>query len=102
MDKRHAYDFDTHIHLLVRGPGIVAGSTFDLPATQVDLAPTFLSIAGVAKPAHMDGHSLLPLLVNSSAALPPAHRAARDHLDELAPAGAAAHAAGWRTSLLIE
>ena len=62
MDKRHVYDWDTRIHLLARGPGIAAGSTFAQPATQVDLAPTFLDMAGLGKPARMDGHSLLPLL----------------------------------------
>ena len=62
MDKRHVYDWDTRIHLLAVGPGISKGSTFSLPATQVDLAPTFLGIAGLAKPATMDGKSLLPLL----------------------------------------
>jgi hypothetical protein len=35
MDKRHVYDWDTRIHLLSRGPGIAAGSTFAVPATQV-------------------------------------------------------------------
>jgi N-acetylglucosamine-6-sulfatase len=63
MDKRQPYDFDTRIHLLVRGPGIKPGSTWNQPATQVDLAPTFLGLAGVSKPPQMDGHSLVPLLM---------------------------------------
>eukprot|EP00966_Prymnesium_polylepis_P295450 6822588-Prymnesium_polylepis.1 len=63
MDKRHVYDWDTRVHLLARGPGIPAGSTMAFPATMVDLAPTFLSIAGLPKPPTMDGRSLLPLFV---------------------------------------
>jgi hypothetical protein len=63
MDKRHVYDWDTHIHLLARGPGILPGSRFPYPATQVDLAPTFLGLAGLSVPQYMDGKSLVPLLV---------------------------------------
>ena len=35
MDKRNVYDWNTHIHLLARGPGIKGGSTWKQPATQV-------------------------------------------------------------------
>lgn len=30
----------------------------------IDLAPTFLAIGGVAPPPHMDGRSFLPLILN--------------------------------------
>lgn len=30
----------------------------------MDLAPTFLDMGGVPTPTHMDGHSILPLLLN--------------------------------------
>ena len=60
------YDFDTRVHLLAMGPGIPAGSTWSLPATQVDLAPTFLGLAGLDKPARFDGKSLVPILVSDS------------------------------------
>ena len=46
-DKRRAYDFDTRIPLVVRGPGIRAGSTIDALVTNVDFAPTFAQLAGL-------------------------------------------------------
>ena len=66
MDKRHVYDWDTRIPFVIRGPGIPPGVHFDEPATLVDLAPTFLALAGIAKPTSMDGRSLLPLLLDPS------------------------------------
>ena len=83
MDKRHVYDWDTRIHLLARGPGIGKGISWPEPATQVDLAPTFLDIAGLRKSQNMDGHSLMPLLTK--------HGKERKR-----------HADGWRDSVFIE
>ena len=37
----------------------------------VDLAPTFLSLAGLPKPPAMDGRSLLPLLLHGEAGTDP-------------------------------
>jgi N-acetylglucosamine-6-sulfatase len=99
MDKRHVYDWDTRIHLLARGPGIAADSTWSNPATQVDLAPTFLGIAGIAKPADMDGKSLLPLLIPSTANQQLA-ASTLSHLNAL-QAGPA-YAAQWRDAVFIE
>lgn len=61
-DKRFMYEPGLRVPLLVRGPGIRAGS---LPAqfvTNLDLAPTFLDLAGLPIPASMQGRSLVPLL----------------------------------------
>ncbi|KAL3927810.1 MAG: hypothetical protein SGPRY_002661, partial [Prymnesium sp.] len=66
MDKRQVYDWNTRIPLIFRGPGIPAGSVLRHAATLVDLAPTWLGLAGVEQPAEMDGRSLVPLLVNAS------------------------------------
>merc|ERR1712147_460925 len=60
MDKRHVYEWDTKIHLLERGPGIKAGSSFSAAGTQVDIAPTLLGLAGITKPSTMDGKSIVP------------------------------------------
>ncbi|KAG1664598.1 N-acetylglucosamine-6-sulfatase [Nymphon striatum] len=61
-DKRQLYEFDIRVPLLVFGPGILPGSTINEPTLNIDLAPTFLDLAGVDIPADMDGSSLLPLL----------------------------------------
>ena len=107
MDKRHVYDWDTRIHLLARGPGIAAGSTWAQPATQVDLAPTFLGIAGLDKTAVMDGKSLLPLLLAArgdtelgAPAAATVHPATARHLASLGDA--TAYASAWRDAAYIE
>ena len=99
MDKRHAYDFDTRVPLLVRGPGIAPRTVMEQMATHVDLAPTILEMAGVGAQSdgtwrvkaagvpplvEMDGHSMLPLLLTPTS---DEHQSARRR---------------WRTSLLIE
>ena len=55
--KAFPFEFDTHVPFLVRGPGIQAGSLRSQPVLNIDIAPTFLDIAGVWKPHHMDGIS---------------------------------------------
>lgn len=61
-DKRQPWDTDTHIPLIVRGPGVKAGATVSTVASMVDLTATVLAMAGAATPAHYDGNSLLPEL----------------------------------------
>ncbi|KAH8701266.1 alkaline-phosphatase-like protein [Phaeosphaeriaceae sp. PMI808] len=43
------YAEDTNLPFAVRGPGIPKGLKSSLPSTHVDLAPTFLDIAGLAR-----------------------------------------------------
>jgi arylsulfatase A-like enzyme len=47
--KETAYDTDVHVPLVVKGPGVPAGSTSSAMVSNIDLAPTFetLSRAGV-------------------------------------------------------
>lgn len=112
MDKRQPYDWDTRIHLLARGPGIVKGSTWNQPATQVDMAPTFLGLAGLSKPSTFDGKSLVPLLMpsvfvgdvsaESAGILSSTKRHMNDLLEGTGSAGPQSYAANWRTAAFIE
>jgi len=98
--KLNVYDHDIRIPMVIKGPGIKAGTVFDNPASNVDVGPTLLGLAGldgqsVSPP--MDGRSVAPLLVDSEdpAVLP----STRQHLkSEAEQWGAAA----WRTHHFVE
>ena len=48
--------------LLVLGPDVQAGAVVDALTGNIDLAPTFAELAGVASPDFVDGRSLVPWL----------------------------------------
>jgi arylsulfatase A-like enzyme len=60
--KGTAYDTDIRVPLIVRGPGIEAGSHVSRLAGNVDLAPTIAELAGVRAAPFTDGRSLVSLL----------------------------------------
>lgn len=63
FDKRMMYEESLNMPFLARLPGtILAGSTSDAMAVNVDFAPTFLDLAGIAVPEGMQGRSLVPIL----------------------------------------
>lgn len=59
--KQSAFDTDIHVPLVVTGPGVPVGHSDDRLASNIDLAPTFLSLAGAPTPHTVDGVSLVPL-----------------------------------------
>ena len=66
-DKRSGYDESLRIPLLVRYPKSgLKGVTRDDMVLNIDLAPTFLDLAGVAIPKEMHGKSWKPLLVKET------------------------------------
>ncbi|MSU35499.1 MAG: DUF4976 domain-containing protein [Pedosphaera sp.] len=66
-DKRFMYEPGLNVPLLARGPGIKAGSVPTEFVSNLDLAPTFLQLAGLPIPASMQGRSLAPLLRSEKA-----------------------------------
>ena len=66
--KGTAYDTDTHVPLLVVGPGVVPGAR-EATVSNIDLAPTFEDLAGLESPAYRSGISLVPTFADPSIAL---------------------------------
>jgi arylsulfatase A-like enzyme len=59
--KQTAFETDIRVPLIVTGPGIPAGRTASQLTSNIDLAPTFETLAGLPGPADVDGHSLTAL-----------------------------------------
>ena len=57
--KLAPYEVANRVPLMIRGPGITAGTRIDTAASQVDFAPTVMAMAGLAAPASVDGLSVL-------------------------------------------
>ncbi|MBF4761845.1 sulfatase-like hydrolase/transferase [Nocardioides islandensis] len=64
--KGTAYDTDTHVPVLVVGPGVVPGAR-DTMVSNIDWAPTFEALAGLGSPAYRSGTSLVPTFGDPSA-----------------------------------
>jgi arylsulfatase A-like enzyme len=60
--KQTAFDEDIRIPLLVRGPGVRAGSSSGALVGNVDFAPTFARLARAHTPSFVDGRSFAGLL----------------------------------------
>jgi arylsulfatase A-like enzyme len=65
-DKRFMYEPGLHVPLIVRGPGVKPDATSASLVANIDLAPTFLDLAGLPIPDSMQGRSFAPLLHGQS------------------------------------
>src|SRR5215210_3134797 len=63
--KWRPYEEDIQMPLVVRGPGIAAGSTTYKLVLNTDYLPTFTDLAGEQSPPYVDGRSLRPVLNES-------------------------------------
>lgn len=65
IDKRNAYEPSVRVPMIVYAPGLLPkGQTNTAVVRNLDIAPTFLDIAQVAKPQQMEGRSILPVAEN--------------------------------------
>ena len=63
IDKRHAYEESMRVPLLCWAPALVKpGTVVPQIIMNIDIAPTFLQLAGVNRPANMQGSSFADLL----------------------------------------
>lgn len=84
-----AYRESANLPFIVRGPRIPANAVYRIPSTYIDLAPTFLDIAGVDPedfPEQFDGRSLLaqwhdPLVTNTDSGDLDTSRNAKEIID---------------------
>ena len=81
-------EHDLRIPMVISGPGIKPGSSFEFVASNVDTMPTALGLAGIPTPASMDGRSFAHLLLTNLEEAPPPARSLL---------ASAASPAAWRT-----
>lgn len=63
IDKRTAFEESMRVPLLARCPALIKpGLKIKEDVLNIDIAPTFLAMAGITKPSQMQGQSALPLL----------------------------------------
>jgi N-acetylglucosamine-6-sulfatase len=62
VGKTAAYEEDIRVPLIVRGPGVPAGTSSDEMVLNNDFAPTFADLAGLPPPDSVDGRSFAALL----------------------------------------
>lgn len=61
LHKMAPYEESVRVPLVIAGPGITPGIENRM-VLEIDYTPTFLALAGLSIPSHVDGRSLLPLL----------------------------------------
>lgn len=60
--KMSLYEASVRVPLIVSGPDVPRGKRVDELVSLVDVFPTLTDMAGLERPAGLDGHSLMPLM----------------------------------------
>ena len=64
--KNTLWEESTHVPLIFAGPGIVAGANCKSPAELLDIYPTLIDICGLPDNNVLEGHSLMPQLLDAN------------------------------------
>lgn len=62
--KRTNFEFDTHVPMIIRLPGVLPNQQCHALTEAVDIYPTLAELCGLYVPAHCEGISMAPLLVD--------------------------------------
>lgn len=65
--KNTLWEESTRVPLIFAGPGIAVGANCAQPAELLDMYPTLIDLCGLPKNNKLEGHSLLPQLLNANA-----------------------------------
>ena len=65
IEKLLGYEESASVPLLIRGPGIPAGTVVDEMVANIDLAPTIAALTGAQPTKPVDGRSLLPFITDT-------------------------------------
>ena len=66
-DKRNAYEESVRVPMIAWGPGIPRGVRSEARIRNLDLAPTFLALAGITtRPEQFEGDNVVPLLTGQT------------------------------------
>lgn len=100
-NKMLLYEHSLRMPMVVYGPGVPPDVTLPILGTNVDLAPTWLALAGIDTPECMDGRSVLSYLIPNAShpALMPATRA---HLNSITTRGETSDPRNFRTEQFFQ
>jgi choline-sulfatase len=72
IEKFTLWERSTRVPLILSYPGVIQADTMcDQPVSLMDIYPTLVDLSGFEKPAHLDGHSLLPQIKNPNTSTAP-------------------------------
>lgn len=68
FEKFTLWESSTHVPFIIKAPGVTqAGSRNDQPVSLLDIYPTLAELTGFDIPSHVDGNSLVPLILDPEA-----------------------------------